>query len=506
MGRTRWIRHGVLVAAVAVGTMVMPVTAARSTSDATTPPLRQGTIVGGPDTMGSMPCGIAPDCAAWLQSGCSPALAGVDPALFTSIVDVAALADGTTLRAFSYSKVALWSGVTVQFWDGGCAALGDCMSLPPQVPAHDSWWFGLDEPFGCRGAEIAGARPVDANRDSFTTFAIPSGAAWMTVSGSAAIHVRWTLRTADPIVEQGRADLDGACDEFPGWNEAQVRYERLRSASGDGRELDPDGDGVPCGGLDGAPANTQRPSDDGGYLMAESNGTVFGFGDLRPLRTVVTEPTVGLAIGPDGGYWLLAASGDVHSRGVPYHGRTTIPAGDRAAAIAGRPDGTGYWVFTARGRVLPRGTARNLGDLGDTRLNSDIIAAVATPSGDGYWMVGADGGIFSFGDAVFFGSTGDRRLNEPVVGMAADPDGRGYWLVAADGGIFAFEAPFRGSVPGVLRPGQKLNRPVIGAIAYGDGYLMVAADGGTFSFSNKSFHGSLGSTPPPNPIVGVAAR
>jgi ribosomal protein L24E len=142
----------------------------------------------------------------------------------------------------------------------------------------------------------------------------------------------------------------------------------------------------------------------------------------------------------------------------------------------------------------------------DTRLNGDIIAAVATPSGNGYWMVGSDGGIFSFGDAAFAGSTGAKRLNEPVVGMAADPDGRGYWLVAADGGIFAFDADFRGSVPEALRPGQKLNRPVIGAIAYGDGYLMVAADGGIFSFSNKAFHGSLGRTPPPNAIVGVAAR
>jgi hypothetical protein len=47
---------------------------------------------------------------------------------------------------------------------------------------------------------------------------------------------------------------------------------------------------------------------------------------------------------------------------------------------------------------------------------------------------------------------------------------------------------------------------VIGAIAYGDGYLMVASDSGIFSFSNRPFHGSLGRTPPPNPIVGVAAR
>jgi hypothetical protein len=120
-------------------------------------------------------------------------------------------------------------------------------------------------------------------------------------------------------------------------------------------------------------------------------------------------------------------------------------------------------------------------------------------------MVGSDGGIFTFGDAAFYGSTGDMHLNQPVVGIAPDPDGIGYWLVAADGGIFAFDAEFRGSVPGALQPGQRLAKPVIGAIAYGNGYLMVASDGGIFAFSDRPFLGSLGNTPPPNPIVGVAS-
>jgi hypothetical protein len=44
---------------------------------------------------------------------------------------------------------------------------------------------------------------------------------------------------------------------------------------------------------------------------------------------------------------------------------------------------------------------------------------------------------------------------------------------------------------------------VIGAIAYGDGYLLVASDGAIFALSNRPFFGSLSSTPPPNPVVGV---
>ena len=70
--------------------------------------------------------------------------------------------------------------------------------------------------------------------------------------------------------------------------------------------------------------------------------------------------------------------------------------------------------------------------------------------------------------------------------------------------LHVFDANFAGSVPAALSPGQRLNKPVIGALSYGNGYLMVASDGGIFSFSDKPFHGSLGANPPTNPIVGVA--
>lgn len=493
--------RGLVLVALTAAVLAVPALAPVRAEQA---PLRSGTILGGAgvELGGGEPweqnaaersgCEYAADCVAWLQSGCDPALAGRDPVLTASIVRVSDLADGSTvrslaLRAPTIPPWGLFPGVVIQFWRQDCTEI-------PGTKLHS-----LGDQAPCDGYVGGG--------HGSCTFHIPAGATWMTLSAYVTtVDLSWTLTSAPPIVEYAGADVGGACDEFPAWNEAQVRYEWLGATSGDVRGLDPDGDGVPCGGLDGAPADWQRRADGGGYLMVESNGTVFGFGDVRPLRAPVTEPTVGLAMGPDGGYWLLAPSGAVQNRGVGFHGMANIPAGDRAASIASRPDGSGYWIFTARGRALPFGTARNLGDMRDTRLNGEIIAAVATPSGNGYWMVGSDGGIFSFGDAVFAGSTGDRRLNEPVVGMAADPDGRGYWLVAADGGVFAFDATFRGSVPEVVEPGQKLNRPVIGGIAYGDGYLMVAADGGIFSFSNKAFHGSLGRTPPPNAIVGVAAR
>jgi hypothetical protein len=51
-----------------------------------------------------------------------------------------------------------------------------------------------------------------------------------------------------------------------------------------------------------------------------------------------------------------------------------------------------------------------------------------------------------------------------------------------------------------------LNRPVSAMVPGRHGYLMVGEDGGAFSFGDVDFFGSLGSTPPPSPIVSVALR
>jgi Bacterial Ig domain/IPT/TIG domain len=123
----------------------------------------------------------------------------------------------------------------------------------------------------------------------------------------------------------------------------------------------------------------------------------------------------------------------------------------------------------------------------------------------GYWEAAADGGVFAFGGATFFGSVPEalrpgQRLNSPIVAMANTPDHGGYWLFAADGGVFAFgDAQFFGSVPGVLGPGRSLNGPIVAAEATpdGKGYRMFAADGGVFDFGDADFTGSL-------PGIGVA--
>ncbi len=254
-----------------------------------------------------------------------------------------------------------------------------------------------------------------------------------------------------------------------------------------------------------------------GYMMLRTDGVIHGFGDATVLGNVSSvDDAVKIVSNADGtGYWVLDEGGRVHAFGVSHFGDLTATSragwlpGEQPAALSVMPDELGYWIFTDRGRAFEFGSAGDHGDLVELGLapilNGPVVDSVSTPDGLGYYMVAADGGVFSFGTAEFHGSMGGLRLNEPVNALVPDPDNDGYWLIAFDGGVFAFDAPFVGSVPGVLAPGVSLNAPVIGGLAYGNGYLMVATDGGIFSFSDLPFLGSLGSNPPPSPVVSVAA-
>jgi len=258
------------------------------------------------------------------------------------------------------------------------------------------------------------------------------------------------------------------------------------------------------------------PLPEAGYWMIENDGTLYPFGDAEVFAPINLDgaDVVSIVTTNGTGVWVLDSTGKVHVRGTAaHHGdMTTAPvtlvAGEAITAFSVKVDGSGYWLFTNRGRAIPYGSAEFYGDATNLALLGDVIASVATTTGLGYYMVGSDGGIFAFGDAVFYGSVPQfvpiSQLAAPLVGIATDPDGAGYWIVGADGGIFAFDAPFVGSVPGVLGA-VSLNEPVIGALAFGDGYLAVASDGGIFNFSTLAFFGSLGGVPLDTPIKGVAA-
>jgi hypothetical protein len=250
-----------------------------------------------------------------------------------------------------------------------------------------------------------------------------------------------------------------------------------------------------------APAPPAGPGRSG-YWMLAANGDTYAFGDAphlgnAPGAAVDLEPTP-----TRNGYWIVDRTGRVSAFGdAPHLGDAgPLAAGESVTSLSATADGAGYWIFTDRGRVVPRGSAPFHGDMSGTRLNGPILDSIPTSTGGGYYLVGSDGGIFTFGDAVFLGSMGDTPLNAPVQSLVPDPDGTGYWLVASDGGIFTFGADFHGSMGGV-----RLNRPVTGMVGSAGGYLMVAEDGGIFTFGAADFHGSLGDSPPPVPVVSVAA-
>jgi hypothetical protein len=100
-------------------------------------------------------------------------------------------------------------------------------------------------------------------------------------------------------------------------------------------------------------------------------------------------------------------------------------------------------------------------------LNAPIVAIAAAASGQGYVLAASDGGVFNYGSQGFLGSVPGslkpgQRLVAPIVGIAVTHSGNGYWLAGADGGLFNYgDAPFYGSTYTYV-PGDRLNAPVVG--------------------------------------------
>jgi hypothetical protein len=121
---------------------------------------------------GATGCQTAPECRAWVSSGCQPALTGRalterDPALMASIEDVADLADGITSLRFDwengYSDNAGW--VVVQLWRENCSEI------------RGSKWCSVS---GCNNPYSAN---LESRDNGSTVLRIPSSARFMTVTG-----------------------------------------------------------------------------------------------------------------------------------------------------------------------------------------------------------------------------------------------------------------------------------------------------------------------------------
>jgi hypothetical protein len=168
------VRFVLVVCVASVATLSTPALSAPT-------PERSGTIIGGwypglaylaPSPRG---CRVTSECLVWWASGCSPELAGRNPGLHDSIVDVRGL--GRRARAYDFvvrrvgptSAVPLpKGGLTVEMWTAECKALGEV------------------------GTYRGGSQGI-LDRDRFR---IPTNAAWMTVASSDNTKVEWALYRA----------------------------------------------------------------------------------------------------------------------------------------------------------------------------------------------------------------------------------------------------------------------------------------------------------------------
>jgi hypothetical protein len=188
------------------------------------------------------------------------------------------------------------------------------------------------------------------------------------------------------------------------------------------------------------------------------------------------------------GFWeafrsgLVTAAGDAPS--FPGFAR------DRAGivGIATLPDGKGYWLAGADGRVFAFGAARQFGSMGGHHLNRPIVGIGASPTGRGYVLTAADGGVFTFGDARYRGSLAGHHLHAPIVGMGVTESGKGYWLVGGNGRVYPFgDAHSYGDASRL-----ELSAPVVGmAPTRNDrGYWLAGSDGAVYSYGNAHYRGN----------------
>ena len=147
------------------------------------------------------------------------------------------------------------------------------------------------------------------------------------------------------------------------------------------------------------------------------------------------------------GFSIAYADGSV--RPGPYGDAFSLQLPIRITAAAAVPGGGGYWEVAADGNVFSFGSAGAFGGTGGVPLNKPVFTIAPTATGKGYFLATRDGGVFAFGDALFHGSAAALPLKQPIMGMTTSPAGNGYRLVARDGGIFSFgKIAYAGSLPG----------------------------------------------------------
>jgi hypothetical protein len=180
-------------------------------------------------------------------------------------------------------------------------------------------------------------------------------------------------------------------------------------------------------------------ADGRGYWLVNTSGRVFASGDAVPNATVRRRhPISGIVAGARGGYWLYTPYGNVYpSPGGAWYGspRASGFRGSSITGMAATPDGGGYWLVSAAGRVFAYGDAAPLSLGRRARHIKGIVAA----AGGGWWLFTTRGSVSSTAGTPWYGSPrADGFRGSSIVAMAPTADGQGYWLIGSAGQVFAF--------------------------------------------------------------------
>jgi hypothetical protein len=219
-----------------------------------------------------------------------------------------------------------------------------------------------------------------------------------------------------------------------------------------------------------------------GAVLLVSGCVVLGAGPL-PAGVLPAPPhaAVGGFSVNGAGFSLVFADGSV--RPGPFGDVFSQRLPIRITAAAAVPGGGGYWEVAADGNVYSYGNAAAYGGTGGVPLNRPIFAIAPTASGKGYLLVSRDGGVFTFGDAVYHGSTAGLSLKQPIMGVTTSPTSSGYRLVSRDGGVFSFgKIAYAGSLPG--RHVHVTDVIGVASTPSGNGYWIARSGGQVSAFGD----------------------
>jgi hypothetical protein len=198
---------------------------------------------------------------------------------------------------------------------------------------------------------------------------------------------------------------------------------------------DCNGVGISCVEIAGATGQTYtlQPSDIGHTIRVTERASNAG-GIGPPAASKPTSQVLSLV--PL--YWLYTSFGNVYwGPGTAWY-RSPAANGFRGSTVTGMaatPDGKGYWLVDAAGKVFALGDAVAYPRL---RHAHPVTGIVAAPGG-GYWLYTAHGNVYpSAGTAWFRSPAANGFRGSTITGMAPTPDGKGYWLVDAAGTVFAY--------------------------------------------------------------------